>query len=399
MRKTRKLKRTAPRRKAMTPAHSIATRVIHAGQSPDPTTGAIMPPIYATSTYVQPALGEFTPYDYTRTINPTRAALERNLADLEGGPQAFAFASGMAAITTVMVLLQSGDHIVISHNVYGGTYRLMEKVLRGFGLECSWVDTSDLRTVRRAIRPSTRMLYIETPTNPILTLTDLRAASALARHHGLLMVVDNTFMTPIFQRPLELGADIVLHSTTKYLNGHSDSLGGAVIVKSPEIGERLAFIHKSVGAVMSPFEAWLVLRGVKTLALRMERHDRTGRLIAAWLSRHPKVKHVHYPGLPGHPQRALARRQMSGFGGMISFELGSYARAKRFLDRLELCALAESLGGVETLISHPATMTHASVPEADRARLGITPGLVRLSAGVEDPADLKADLERGFAGV
>ena len=381
------------------PRQSLATDVIHAGQAPDPTTGAIMPPIYATSTYVQPALGKFTGYDYARTINPTRSALERNIAALEGGTRAFAFASGMAGITTIMALLAAGDHVVVSHNVYGGTYRLFEQVLRNLGLDFTWVDTSDLRNIRTAIRGSTRMLYIETPTNPILTLTDIRGASLIARHHRLILVVDNTFMTPVFQRPMELGADIVVHSTTKYLNGHSDSLGGAVVVRGQEHADRLAFIQNSIGAVMSPFEAWLVLRGIKTLVLRMERHDRSGRKLAAYLAGHRKVRRVYYPGLPGNPQRALARRQMSGYGGMVSFDLVGYARAKRFLDRLRLSALAESLGGVETLISNPATMTHSSVPEPERARLGITPGLVRLSVGIENVEDLITDLERGFAAI
>ncbi len=393
------MKKTSRRtRQREAPGH-LATRVIHAGQSPDPATGAIMPPIYATSTYVQPALDRLSSYDYTRAINPTRSALERNLADLEGGSRAFAYASGMSAIAAVMTLLKAGDHAVVSHNVYGGTFRFFERVLRDYGLDFTWVDTSDLTQVRRALRKSTRMLYVETPTNPILTLTDIAAAAKISRHHDLIFVVDNTFMTPIFQQPLSLGADIVVHSTTKYLNGHSDSLGGAVIVNKAAHAERMAFVQKSVGAVLSPFEAWLVLRGIKTLALRMERHDRSGRVIAAWLAGRRGIRKVHYPGLPSHPQRALARRQMGGFGGMISFDVGSYDRAKRFLGRLRICALAESLGGVETLISQPATMTHASVPEADRARLGITPGLVRMSVGIEDPQDLIADLERGLAAI
>jgi cystathionine gamma-lyase/cystathionine beta-lyase/cystathionine gamma-lyase/homocysteine desulfhydrase len=394
MRKPVKKKVGKPRRKP-----SLATQVIHAGQAPDAATGAIMPPIYATSTYVHPALDRLTKYDYARTINPTRSALERNLVALEGGQSAYTYASGMAAISAIMTLLRTGDHVVVSHNVYGGTYRLFEQVLRDYGLDFSWVDTSDLAALRKAIRTSTRMLFIETPTNPILTLTDIRAVSKIARKHGLILVVDNTFMTPVFQRPLELGADIVVHSTTKYLNGHSDSLGGAVIVRDEAHGERLGFVQKSVGAVLSPFESWLVLRGIKTLALRMERHDKTGRTLAKYLSRRPKVRRVVYPGLPSHPQRALARRQMTGFGGMISFDVGSYERARRFLGKLKICALAESLGGVETLISHPASMTHVSVPEPDRKRLGITPGLVRLSVGIEDPEDLIADLAAGFAAI
>jgi cystathionine beta-lyase/cystathionine gamma-synthase len=377
----------------------FSTDAIHAGQEPDPTTGAIMTPIYATSTYVLPALGKTKGFDYARTINPTRLALEKNLATLEGGAAAYCFASGMAAISAVMTLLKVGDHVVVSNNVYGGTYRLFERVLRGAGLDFSWVDTSDLAAVERAIRPTTRMLHVETPTNPILTLTDLRGAAAIARRHRMILVVDSTFMSPYFQRPLALGADIVVHSTTKFLNGHSDSLGGVVVLKKRAHAERIQFVQNAVGAILSPFEAWLTLRGVKTLALRMERHEQNGRKLASWLARQRKVKKVYYPGLPGHPQRALARRQMSGFGAMISFDLGSYAKAKRFLDRLRLCALAESLGGVETLISHPATMTHGSVPPADRRRLGITDGLVRISVGVEDAADLIADLAQALRAI
>ena len=370
----------------------FSTDAIHAGQVPDPETGAIMTPIYATSTYVLPALGKTKGFDYARTINPTRLALERNLAILEGGTAAYCFASGMAAISAVMTLVRAGDHIVVSDNVYGGTYRLFEKVLRDYGLDFSWVDTSDLANIERALRPSTRMLLIETPTNPILTLTEIRAAAKLAKKHRLIFVVDNTFMSPYAQNPLALGADIVVHSTTKFLNGHSDSVGGVVVLKKKEQAARIKFVQNAVGAILSPFESWLVLRGIKTLAVRMERHETNGRKIAAWLARQRKVRKVLYPGLRSHPQHALAKRQMRGFGSMISFDLGSYAKAKRFLDRVKLCALAESLGGVETLISHPATMTHGSVPPAERKKLGITDGLVRISVGIEDAKDLIADL-------
>jgi cystathionine gamma-lyase/cystathionine beta-lyase/cystathionine gamma-lyase/homocysteine desulfhydrase len=358
-----------------------------------------MVPIYATSTYLQPALGKTKGFDYARTINPTRVALERNLAELEGGVDASCFASGMSAISAVMTLVRAGDHVIVSNTVYGGTFRLFERVLRGYGLDFTWLDTSNLQAVEAAVRKNTRMLYLETPTNPVLGLTDLRAASQLARRHRLISVVDNTFMTPFFQRPLALGIDIVVHSTTKFINGHSDSVGGAAILKKPAHAQHIKFVQNSAGAILSPFESFLVLRGIKTLALRMAQHDASGRKIAAWLNRHPKVRKVHYPGLKTHPQHALARRQMSGFGAMISFDLGSYAKAKRLLDRVRLCALAESLGGVETLISHPATMTHASIPAADRKRLGITDGLVRISVGIEDVRDLTEDLAQALRAV
>jgi cystathionine beta-lyase/cystathionine gamma-synthase len=385
------------RRGATRAASGFATDAIHAGQAPDPTTGAIMPPIYATSTYVQPALGRSRGFDYARTINPTRLALEKNLAALEGGRFGYCFASGMSAIAAVMTLVQAGDHVVATRNVYGGTYRLFERVLRGYGLTFTWVDTADLGAVERALRPETRMIFVETPTNPILTLTDLRALSRLARRRGVIIAVDNTFMTPYFQRPLALGADVVVHSTTKFLNGHSDSLGGAVVTSVRRLADRVRFVQNSAGAVLSPFDAWLVLRGVKTLALRMQRHDENGRRVAAWLTRQTKVRRVYYPGLRSHPQHALARRQMSGFGAVVSFDLGSYRRAKRFLDRVRLCALAESLGGVETLIGHPATMTHGSVPAEERRALGITDGLVRISVGVEDVKDILADLAQALS--
>lgn len=391
--------RRTPAKNRQRPAphsHRFSTDAIHAGQAPDPTTGAIMMPIYATSTYVQRSLGRSTGFDYARTINPTRLALEKNLAALEGGRFGYAFASGMSAIAAVMTLVQAGDHVIATRNVYGGTYRLFERVLRGYGLTFSWVDTADLAAVEQALRPSTRLLFVETPTNPILTLTDLRALSRLARRRRVIVAVDNTFMTPFFQKPLALGADVVVHSTTKFLNGHSDSLGGAVVTSVKRIAERIRFVQNSAGAVLSPFDSWLVLRGVKTLALRMQRHDENGRKVAAWLVRQSKVRRVFYPGLRSHRQHALARRQMSGFGAMVSFDLGSYRRAKRFLDRVRLCALAESLGGVETLIGHPATMTHGSVPPQERKSLGITDGLVRISVGVEDVRDILADLEQAL---
>jgi cystathionine beta-lyase/cystathionine gamma-synthase len=377
----------------------IASQVIHAGQEPDPTTGAVMQPLYLTSTYRQPGLDEGWPYDYARKINPTRSALERQLAVLEGGREARCFSSGMSATAAVVQLLSSGDHVVASEDVYGGTRRLFEGLMRQFGLEFSWIDTSQRKLIEEAIRPATRMLFVETPTNPLLRLTDLAAATKIARRHHLRLVVDNTFMSPCLQRPLDLGADIVVHSTTKYLNGHSDSIGGAVITTRPKDAERIGWIQFSVGAILSPLDSFLVLRGIKTLAIRMERHERSARKIAAWLERHSAVGAVHYPGLKSHPQHALARRQMSGFGGMISFDMGSRARAKRVLGRVQLCQLAESLGGVETLISYPATMTHGSLTAAERERIGVTDGLVRLSVGIEDADDLIEDLEQALAGL
>jgi cystathionine beta-lyase/cystathionine gamma-synthase len=377
----------------------FSTDAIHAGQEPDPATGAIIVPIYQTSTFVQEELGKHKGFEYARTGNPTRAALEKNLACLEGGRFACAFASGMAAINALMSLLKAGDHVVAGHNLYGGTFRLFERVLKGFGLQFSYADTSRLEEVEKALRPNTRLLFVETPTNPVMEITDLAAAAQLAHAHGVLLAVDNTFMSPFFQRPLERGADCVVYSTTKYLNGHSDGVGGAVILKDPELAERLQFIQNSAGAVLGPFDSWLVLRGVKTLAVRMRQHNQNGMAIAAFLAQHPKVKKVHYPGLPSHPQHELARKQMTGFGGMLSFETGSIANAKAVLKSVRLCSLAESLGGVETLISHPASMTHASVPPEDRARIGITDGLVRISVGIEDVEDLIADLEQALAKI
>jgi cystathionine beta-lyase/cystathionine gamma-synthase len=369
-----------------------ATRVIHAGQEPDPTTGAVMQPVYLTSTYRQPGLGEGWPFTYARGINPTRRALERNLAALEEGIDARCFASGMAAISTVTNLLSAGDQIIASERVYGGTYRLFEGLLRRNGIETAWVDTSQRRAIEAALRPNSRMLFVETPTNPTLELTDLAMASRVARRHRLRFVVDNTFMTPYFQRPIAYGADLVVHSTTKFLNGHSDSVGGCVVSRGAEDAERIAWLQNSVGAILSPVDSFLVLRGVKTLALRMERHQENAGKIASWLVRQPSIRSVNYPGLPAHPQHRLARRQMSGFGGVLSFDLGTMTRARRFFSRLKLATLAESLGGVETLASHPATMTHASLAPADRRRLGIGNGLVRLSVGVEDVDDLIEDL-------
>jgi cystathionine beta-lyase/cystathionine gamma-synthase len=377
----------------------FSTVCLHAGQTPDPATGAIVTPIYQTSTYVQEALGRHKGYEYARTQNPTRSALEANLAAIEGGAAAFAFASGMAAIDAVASMLVSGDHVVVSDNVYGGTFRLFERVLSRYRLGFSYVDTADLDAVDRAITPATRMLFVETPSNPVMRLTDLGRAADLARRRGIRMVVDNTFASPCVQRPVELGADLVVHSTTKYLNGHSDSVGGAVIATRAEDVEWLKFVQNAAGAILGPFDAWLVLRGTKTLPLRMERHSANGLALARFLAAHPKVRQVHYPGLPTHPQHELACRQMRGFGGMLAFDLGSLEAARRLLDRVELLALAESLGGVETLISHPATMTHAAVPAERRAALGITDGLVRLSAGIEDVEDLQEDLDAALGAV
>lgn len=372
------------------------TQCVHAGQVPDPSTGAIITPIYQTSTYVQDGLGRHKGYEYARTQNPTRTAFEANIAALERGKAAFGFASGMAATAAVCRLLKSGDHVVVTDNTYGGTYRLFERVLRNYGLDFSYVDTSDVAAVRAAIRPSTRMLFLETPTNPVLRLTDIAATSALAHEHDVFVVVDNTFASPYVQRPLELGADLVVHSTTKFLNGHSDSIGGVVVAQRDDQIEWLRFIQNAEGAIISPMDAWLVMRGTKTLSLRMERHNASAMALAEFLEAHPKVARVHYPGLASHPQRALAVKQMRGFGGLISFGLGSLDRARTLLESLRLMALAESLGGVETLISHPATMTHASVPPERRQQLGITDDLVRVSVGIEDLDDLKDDLAQAL---
>jgi cystathionine gamma-lyase/cystathionine beta-lyase/cystathionine gamma-lyase/homocysteine desulfhydrase len=377
----------------------FATKAIHAGQEPDPTTGAVSTPIYQTSTYVQEALGKHRGFEYARTQNPTRSALERNLAALEGGQAAHCFASGMAAIDTILRLLKAGDHVIVSENTYGGTYRLFERVLKKFGLEFSYVDTTDAANVESSLRDNTRMVFVETPTNPMMAIADLEGIGGLTRKNGLRLAVDNTFMSPYFLRPVEYGADIVVHSTTKYLNGHSDSVGGVVVTTRAEDAEQIGFLQNAVGAVISPFDSFLILRGIKTLAVRMKQHDENGRRVAAFLSEHPKVQKVYYPGLPQHPQHERAMRLMTGFGGMISFETGSLAAARAVLDNVRLCALAESLGGVETLISHPAMMTHASVPANQRARLGISDGLVRISVGIEDVDDIIADLDAALQKV
>jgi len=377
----------------------FSTLCLHAGQEPDPSTGAIITPIYQTSTYVQEELGKHKGYEYARTQNPTRGALERNLAAIEGGKAGFAFASGMAAIGAVATMLRSGDHVVVSDNTYGGTFRLFDKVLTRYQLSFSYVDTSRLDEVERAFTKSTRMLFVETPTNPVMQITDLRAAAGLAQRHDAPFVVDNTFASPCIQRPIEFGADLVVHSTTKYLNGHSDSVGGCVIAVRDDDIEWLGFVQNAEGAILGPFDSWLVLRGTKTLPIRMVRHSENGLALAQFLQQHPKVRHVYYPGLPTHPQHALAARQMRGFGGMLAFELGSLDAARQVLKSVRLLALAESLGGVESLISHPATMTHASVPADHRNALGITDGLVRISAGIEDIEDLKDDLTQALDRV
>jgi cystathionine gamma-lyase/cystathionine beta-lyase/cystathionine gamma-lyase/homocysteine desulfhydrase len=377
----------------------FSTKAIHAGQEPDPTTGAVSIPIYQTSTYAQQGIGKHKGFEYARTQNPTRSALESNLAALEVGRACFAFASGMAATNAVMTLLRAGDHVIVSDNTYGGTFRLFDKVLKKFGLDFSYVDAREPQNVEDAARPETRMVFIETPTNPVMSLVDIEAVAEITRRRGVRLVVDNTFMSPYFQRPLELGADIVVHSTTKYLNGHSDSIGGAVILNDEEDIRMMAFIQNAAGAIISPMDAWLVMRGTKTLAVRMRQHDENGRIVAQFLSEHPKVQRVYYPGLKSHPQHDLARRQMSGFGGMISFETGSLENASLVLEGVKLCTLGESLGGVETLISHPATMTHASVPEVERNRLGITDGLVRISVGIEDVEDIVDDLDQALRAI
>jgi len=377
----------------------FSTDCIHAGNDPDPRTGAVSVPIYQTSTYVQKALGVHKGYEYARTQNPTREALEENLARLEGGAGARAFASGMAAITAISTFVESGDHVVCSNMTYGGTFRYYTKIQARYGVEFSFVDTSDVDQVQQAFRRNTRLLHLETPTNPTMTICDIARLSGVAHERGALVVVDNTFASPYLQRPLDLGADLVVHSTTKFLNGHSDSVGGIAVAKSKEHVEWLSFVQNSSGAILSPFDSWLVLRGIKTLVVRMEQHEKNGREVARFLAAHPKVRKVHYPGLPDHPQHELARRQMRGFGAMISFELGSFDAASQLLSAVQLCSLGESLGGVETLISHPATMTHASIPEEERNRLGVTPGLVRISVGIEDVEDLIADLERGLGAI
>jgi cystathionine beta-lyase/cystathionine gamma-synthase len=380
------------------PTHArFSTVCIHAGQTPDPGTGAIITPIFQTSTYVQEAVGRHKGFEYARTQNPTRSAVEANLAAIEGGRAAFAFASGMSAINAIVARLASGDHVIVTDNTYGGTFRLFDKVLTRYGIVFSFVDTSDLAAVERAFTPTTRLVFVETPTNPVLRLTDIAAVADLTHRHGARLAVDNTFASPCLQRPLQLGADLVVHSTTKYLNGHSDSVGGVVVAERDEDIEWLRFIQNSAGAILSPFDSWLVLRGTKTLTLRMAQHSANGLGLATYLASHPKVARVLYPGLPSHPQFDLARRQMpNGCGGMLSFEAGSPDEARRVLNRFSLMALAESLGGVETLVCHPASMTHASVPPERRAAIGLSDSLIRISAGIEDLADLIDDLAQAL---
>ena len=374
----------------------FATIAIHTGSEPDESTGAVTVPIYQTSTYAQDALGKNKGYEYARTQNPTRSAVERNIAAIEGGRFGFAFASGMAAIDATLRLVKAGEHVIVSDNTYGGTARLFNRILANYNVTFDYVDTSDPLNVEAAIKPNTKMVFIETPTNPVMILTDLKEVSEIAHRAGALVVCDNTFMSPYLQRPLEFGVDIVVHSTTKYLNGHSDGVGGVVVLNDEEDANWIGFVQNSAGAILSPFDSWLVLRGTKTLALRMEQHDKTGRAVAAFLEEHPKVKKVYYPGSASHPQHALARRQQHGFGGMVSFDVGTLEAARKVLESVKLCTLAESLGGVETLISHPATMTHASVDEAKRQRLGITDGLVRISVGIEDTDDIITDLDQAL---
>ena len=376
--------------------HGFATRSVHAGQIVEPLAGAVMTPIYQTSTYVQEGLGKNRGYEYARTQNPTREALERNVASLEGATHGFAFGSGLAALDAVLKLLKSGDHIVCGENVYGGSHRLIERIYGNLGIQVSFVDMREVANIERALTPATRLIYCETPTNPMMNLTDLAAVGDLTQAHGYLYVVDNTFATPFFQRPLEHGADIVLHSTTKYLNGHSDMVGGLLVTSRDDLAERLGFIQNAAGGVPGPMDCWLALRGIKTLPLRMRQHDASGRRIAEWLSHQPRVERVYYPGLPSHPQHELACRQMAGFGGMISLDLGDAERARRLVERTRIFVLAESLGGVESLIGHPASMTHASVPPAMRRAMGLTESLIRLSCGVEDTDDLIADLHRAL---
>jgi cystathionine gamma-lyase len=378
---------------------AFGTRAIHAGQRPDPTSGAIMTPIYQTSTYVQEGLGRHKGYEYARGKNPTREALERNVAALEGGRHGFAFSSGMGCLDSIMKLCKSGDHVVCGENVYGGTFRLFDKILQNYGLKFTYVDTRDPQRIADAMTPETRMVMIETPTNPLMRLTDLAAAAEVTHRGNALLVVDNTFATPYFQRPLDFGADIVWHSATKYLNGHSDMVGGIAVLNDDDLATRLQFILNAAGAVPGPFDAWLVLRGTKTLHLRMQRHDENGRAVARWLADRLGDEIVIYPGLPSHPQHELACRQMRGFGGMISVELGTRERAAHVLERVRVFSLAESLGGVESLISNPALMTHASVPIERRGDLGLSEGLIRLSCGVEDVNDLISDLEQAFDGI
>ncbi|MDR3764346.1 MAG: PLP-dependent aspartate aminotransferase family protein [Acidobacteriota bacterium] len=376
----------------------FATRAIHDGQEPEQLTGAVSVPIYATSTYQQDALGApRLGYEYARVTNPTRDRLEANLASLEGGLAARVFASGMAAVTAFCMMMKLGDHVVAGDNLYGGSVRFFNQVMADFGITFTYVDTRDPAEVAKAIRPETRYVFLETPTNPLMSLTDIAAVSQVAHAKGVEVIVDNTFMSPFFQRPLELGADMVLHSTTKYLNGHSDGLGGVIVCSTQQQADKLAFLQKASGGIMSPFECFLILRGVKTLAVRMKQHDVNGRRVAEYLSKHPKVAKVLYPGLASHPQHELALRQMKGFGGMITFDTGSLKNAEKVLKAVKVCTLAESLGGVETLISHPASMTHAAVGAEGRAKIGLTDGMVRISVGIEEVEDILADLDQALA--
>ena len=378
----------------------FSTACIHTGQEPDPSTGAVVVPIFATSTYVQEEVGKNKGYEYARVSNPTRTRLETNLAALEGATSAHVFASGMAAVTAVtQCFLKQGDHLICGHNVYGGVPRFFNQVMANYGVEFSYVDTSDLDAVKKAMRRNTRIVWVETPTNPLMVLTDIKEVARIAHSSGAELVVDNTFMSPYFQQPIEFGADMVMHSTTKFLNGHSDGLGGMIAATKPIHAEKLAFMQKTSGAILSPFECWLVLRGVKSLAVRMEKHDENGRAVADFLRNHSKVKQVLYPGFADHPQHALAKRQMTGFGSMITFETGSFRNAKKMLAKVRVCSLAESLGGVETLISHPATMTHAALGEKGRREIGLTDGMVRISVGIEDVDDLLADLDQALAAI
>jgi cystathionine gamma-lyase/cystathionine beta-lyase/cystathionine gamma-lyase/homocysteine desulfhydrase len=374
----------------------FSTTAIHAGNEPDIATGAVSVPIYQTSTYAQEGLGKHKGFEYARTQNPTRLALEKNIAALENARFGYAFASGMAAIDTVLKLVKAGDHVVLGDNTYGGTYRLFSRILVDYGIEFDLADTSDLANLEVAFKPNTKMVFVETPTNPVMTVTDLRAVAEMAHARGAKVVCDNTFMSPYFQKPIDLGCDVVVHSTTKYLNGHSDSVGGFVALNDEKDAEWIKFVQNGIGAILSPFDSFLVLRGTKTLAVRMEAHDRNGRVVANFLAEHPKVQKVYYPGLTSHPQHELAKTQQSGFGGMVSFETGSLENAKKVLESVKLCTLGESLGGVESLISHPATMTHASVPTETRNKLGITDGLVRVSVGIEDVEDIIEDLDQAL---
>jgi cystathionine beta-lyase/cystathionine gamma-synthase len=387
----------------MTSSHrGFSTRAIHDGQPSDPATGAVNVPIYASSTYAQEEIGKHQGYEYSRASNPTRTALEENLASLEGGASAHVFSSGMAAIAALVAMLKTGDHVLCGSNVYGGTPRLFDRIIANYGIQFTYVDTTDLEQVRRAIQPNTRLVHIETPTNPMMQITDIRAIADICQQRrkegqGIDLSVDNTFMSPYFQRPLEWGADIVMHSTTKFLNGHSDGLGGVLVATTPEHKESFAFVQKCTGGILSPFECFLVLRGVKTLAVRMKQHEVNGRVVANYLASHPKIPTVLYPGLSRHPQYELAQRQMSGFGALITFETGSFNNANNVLRRVRVCTLGESLGGVETLISHPASMTHAALGEEGRAKIGLTDGMVRISVGIEDADDLLEDLEQALS--